>query len=96
MMVPFVSVTSIGDSPLDTFAGNSGSGVFNASGQLVGVLSSGLGDYRERAGEGCDEVNVLSELFGGEQIGHVLPTLLRYCDEASAPAPTGHAGHGEH
>lgn len=70
---------------LDTFAGNSGSGVFNASGQLVGVLSSGLGDYRTRAGEGCDEVNVLSELFGGEQIGHLLPTLVRYCGEATSP-----------
>lgn len=70
---------------LDTFAGNSGSGVFNASGELVGVLSSGLGDYRPRTGEDCDEVNTLGEQFGGEQIGHLLPTLVRYCDEASAP-----------
>lgn len=73
---------------LDTFAGNSGSGVFNTDGVLVGVLSSGLGDYRERAGEGCDEVNTLSETFGAEQIGHLLPTLLRYCDDAAAPDST--------
>ena len=73
---------------LDTFAGNSGSGVFDASGQLVGVLSSGLSDYRTRVSEGCDEVNTLTEPFGGEQIGHLLPTLVRYCDDASAPDPT--------
>lgn len=72
---------------LDTFAGNSGSGVFDASGQLVGVLSSGLADYRPREGEDCDEVNTFLEQFGGEQIGHLLPTLVRYCDDASDPDP---------
>lgn len=70
---------------LDTFGGNSGSGVFNASGELVGVLSSGLPDYATRADAGCDVVNVLQERFGGEQIGHLLPTLVSYCATASAP-----------
>lgn len=70
---------------LDTFGGNSGSGVFDADGNMVGVLSAGATDYVTRAGEGCDEVNVLAESQGGEVIGHVLPTLFAYCNEASDP-----------
>jgi len=70
---------------LDTFGGNSGSGVFDADGNMVGVLSAGATDYVTRAGEACDEVNVLPESAGQEVIGHVLPTLFAYCNEASDP-----------
>ena len=67
----------------DTFGGNSGSGVFNASGELVGVLSSGLDDY-ERTIDGCVRVVELPESDGGEAIGHVDATLARYCGRAGA------------
>jgi hypothetical protein len=71
---------------LDTFGGNSGSGVFNQDNELVGVLSSGASDYVARADAGCDEVNVRPEASGVEHIGHLLPTLLSYCETASAPS----------
>jgi hypothetical protein len=73
------------ETSLDTFGGNSGSGVFNEAGDLVGVLSAGRTDYTVRAGEDCVEVNVLPESEGGEVIGHVLPTLGAYCDNAPSP-----------
>ncbi|MCB9656743.1 MAG: trypsin-like peptidase domain-containing protein [Sandaracinaceae bacterium] len=73
---------------LDTFGGNSGSGVFNADHKLVGVLSRGAIDYRQRADAGCSEVNVLPERFGAEEVGHVLPTLVSYCETATAPDTT--------
>ena len=73
------------ETSLDTFGGNSGSGVFNDDGELVGVLSAGATDYVTRAGESCDEVNVLAESEGREEIGHLLPVLYDYCDEATDP-----------
>ena len=73
------------ETSLDTFGGNSGSGVFNDAGELVGVLSAGAADYVTRDAEGCDEVNVLPESAGGEVIGHVLPTLADYCSDAPDP-----------
>jgi len=73
------------ETSLDTFGGNSGSGVFNDAGELVGVLSAGAADYVTRDAEGCDEVNVLPESAGGEVIGHLLPTLAAYCDLAPSP-----------
>ncbi|MCA9535925.1 MAG: trypsin-like peptidase domain-containing protein [Myxococcales bacterium] len=76
------------DTSLDTFGGNSGSGVFNADNELVGVLSSGAADYVTRTSEGCDVVNELANSQGGEEIGHVLPTLTQYCDEAPSPDAT--------
>ena len=42
----------------DSFAGNSGSGVFDAAGRLVGTLSSGAPDY-VRSEQGCFVPNVI-------------------------------------
>ena len=73
------------DTSLDTFGGNSGSGVFNADNEMVGVLSRGARDYVTRTSEDCDVVNELANSQGGEQIGHLLPTLVAYCDNAPSP-----------
>lgn len=75
------------DTSLDTFGGNSGSGVFNADQELVGVLSSGATDYVDRSSEGCTVVNELENRQGAEEIGHFLPTLVAYCEEAVDPDP---------
>jgi hypothetical protein len=48
---------------LDTFAGNSGSGTFNAAGEMIGILISGGTDYRkalDRA-SGCQERAICPE-----------------------------------
>lgn len=45
---------------LDAFAGNSGSGVFDTFGQLVGILVAGATDFVATS-EGCTEVNVCDE-----------------------------------
>jgi V8-like Glu-specific endopeptidase len=73
------------DTSLDTFGGNSGSGVFNSDNELVGVLSSGATDYVMNTADNCVEVNELANSQGGEEIGHVLPTLLDYCNDAPNP-----------
>jgi MYXO-CTERM domain-containing protein len=97
--------TNFFNTSLDTFGGNSGSGVFNGDGELVGVLSSGLQDYITAPSGTCDIVNTLPNNQGGEEIGHLLPTLQRYCatdspnaalcalaDNACDPVTTGDAG----
>ena len=43
---------------LDTFAGNSGSPVFNPSYEVVGVLSRGAADYDARPGANCNDALV--------------------------------------
>ncbi|UJR81965.1 trypsin-like serine peptidase [Sandaracinus amylolyticus] len=54
---------------VDAFGGNSGSGVFDAEGQLVGVLSGGEDDYARRGD--CNVVNVVDEACpGGDCTGH--------------------------
>lgn len=57
---------------LDTFAGNSGSAVFNArSGELVGILVNGRQDYRRNVALGCSEVNVMANSQGGEGVSSI-------------------------
>ena len=75
---------------LDTFAGSSGSGVFDASRQLVGVFSTGRSDYEFASGEDCQVVRVTAEVEGRERVGHVLDALRQHCaldDETALCAP---------
>jgi hypothetical protein len=56
----------------DLFAGNSGSGVFDSSAELLGVYFSGAGDYRPRAPGECFVRQTLAE--DGTGVG-VVPQL---------------------
>lgn len=59
---------------LDTFAGNSGSPVFNANtNSVVGILVRGAPDYRARGS--CNVVNTLPNTTGGEDATRI--SLLR-------------------
>lgn len=65
---------------LDTFGGNSGSGVFDATGELVGILVRGETDYVDDGG--CNVVNVLSEeggARGGEDATYVARAIEALC-----------------
>lgn len=68
---------SIFSANLDTFGGDSGAPVFNASNdRVVGILVSGAADYRDR--KGCNVVNILANAAGEEnatRIGLVRPFL---------------------
>ena len=51
-------------SNLDSFAGNSGSPVFDSYGHVIGILNSGEIDYFYNAKYGCYEVNVCDKVNG--------------------------------
>lgn len=53
----------------DSFGGNSGSGVFDESGTMIGVLVRGATDYVSEGG--CTVVNELEDSEGGEGITYV-------------------------
>lgn len=70
---------------MDTFAGNSGSGVYDKDHQLVGVLVAGNADYVQSS-EGCARVNYLNE-------GRVTSEVVVYFARAlSALCDTGYEG----
>ncbi len=55
---------------LDTFAGNSGSPVFNANNEVIGILVRGDNDYEE--GLYCNRATVFSENGGrGEDVSYI-------------------------
>jgi len=65
----------------DTFSSNSGSGVFDASGELVGTLVRGERDYDRRGS--CRVVNVLPEespAGDGEDVTYVARAIEGLCD----------------
>jgi V8-like Glu-specific endopeptidase len=67
---------------VDAFGGNSGSGVFDANYQVVGILVAGETDY-ENVG-GCTRVVVLPEeggRQGGEQVTYAYLAVSELCDE---------------
>lgn len=65
---------------VDAFGGNSGSGVFNDNGELVGVLVRGAQDYRYS--NGCYIVNtVREETDDGEDITYVQNALSAACQQ---------------
>ncbi len=63
---------------VDAFGGNSGSGVFNASREVVGILVRGATDYRTEGG--CTVVNVLPEDSEGEDIVYVGRAIEALCE----------------
>ena len=68
---------------VDAFAGNSGSGVFNDLGQLVGVLDSGAMDYQWSGS--CFVVNVVnSATERGEGLSYAAPAIAAFCAAAGA------------
>jgi V8-like Glu-specific endopeptidase len=74
----------------DTFAGNSGSGVYENSGYTVaGILVRGATDYV--ANGSCNVVNVCTETgCRGEDISYVRPAITAYCQVASCGRLCGH------
>lgn len=82
---------------LDAFSGNSGSGVFDAAGELVAILTSGNDDY-VRAG-GCNVVNVIepAPVDDGEGLTYAVPARSALCAAAPTlalcdPSPRSDAG----
>lgn len=69
------------EATVDAFGGNSGSGVFDESGALVGILVRGERDYRDRGG--CTVVNELEDERsveeGAEDITYVARAIERLC-----------------
>lgn len=63
---------------VDAFGGNSGSGVFDDHGDLIGILVGGLQDY-EYTGEGCQVANVVPEDDEGEQIVYAARAIEKLC-----------------
>jgi len=83
------SVRSINDiflvSDLDTYGGNSGSAVFNAStGVVEGILVRGAQDYTWDSGQGCRVSNVISQ-SGGR--GEDVTLITNILELASYPEP---------
>lgn len=68
---------------VDAFGGNSGSGVFDTEGEVVGVLSGGLDDWEETS-EGCLVSNVVPEDAEGERIIYAGRIVERYCGSEQA------------
>ena len=68
----------------DTFGGNSGSGVFNANGEVVGILVRGATDYVDDGT--CTRVNVLSQDGDGndEDMVYVARAIEALCETSVA------------
>ncbi len=72
------------EAALDTFSGNSGSGIYNANDELVGILNRGQDDYRQQGS--CFVVDVLSSSTAGsmaEEGTYVGRALEGLCDYTS-------------
>ena len=69
------------DATTDTFAGNSGSGVYETVNNTVaGILVQGETDYVPRDGANCNEVNVCTETgCSGESIIYVHRAIQEFC-----------------
>jgi V8-like Glu-specific endopeptidase len=66
----------------DTFDGNSGSGVFDARGEIAGVFTRGADDYEYRPEQECFVVRRLEnapEPTHGEQAGYWAPAISQWC-----------------
>lgn len=75
----------------DTFGGNSGSGVFDDNGDMIGILVRGATDYVQNGS--CAVVNELSNSEADEDISRVTRAMGEYCtgrtDTICAGAPPG-------
>jgi V8-like Glu-specific endopeptidase len=56
---------------LDAFGGNSGSSVFNAAGEVIGILVNGDTDYRLNSALNCVEVNQMAAAKNGEGVSAI-------------------------
>lgn len=83
--------TATFNATVDAFAGNSGSGVFDDAGRVVGILDSGNQDYAWNGG--CFVVNVIGENSGqGESLTAVDTAMAAFCataDGATSPLCAG-------
>jgi MYXO-CTERM domain-containing protein len=72
---------------VDAFNGNSGSGVFDASGELVALLRGGMDDYVDAGG--CNVVNVIDPppADDGEELTYVRPALEAFCATPGVDSP---------
>jgi hypothetical protein len=72
---------------VDAFDGNSGSGVFDASGRLVALLRGGMEDYVDAGG--CNVVNVVDPppADDGEELTYVRPALEAFCATPGIDSP---------
>ena len=72
---------------VDAFAGNSGSGVFDLTGNMVGVLRGGETDYVDAGG--CNVVNVIDPppTDDGESLVYLRPALTAFCMEPGVVSP---------
>ncbi len=78
---------------LDTFGGNSGSGVFDASGVLVGILVRGETDYVDDGG--CLRVNVCPEDgCRGEDATYAFRAIEALCETGEGPGTLCSCGDG--
>ncbi len=77
---------------LDTFGGNSGSGVFNDEGEVVGILVRGEGDYEYSMG--CGRVRLLPNLPMEEGVEEDCTYVARAIAGLCAAAPSTLCGGG--
>jgi uncharacterized protein (TIGR03382 family) len=70
---------------VDAFGGNSGSGVYDAEGTVVGVLVRGEEDY-EFAPPGCFRVSTLADdgSEGAEQVVYAARSVLELCESGAS------------
>lgn len=66
---------------LDAFFGNSGSGVFDPAGAVVGILVAGADDYQQRPGSSCFEILVIDPVpeGEGETLTAIGPVMEAFC-----------------
>lgn len=72
---------------VDAFSGNSGSGVFDDAGEVVGVLVSGADDYVDAGG--CSVVNVIDPVpeGEGETVTGVAIAITAFCAAPGIDSP---------
>ena len=79
-------VMDVFEATVDAFHGNSGSGVFDETGRIVGILVRGEPDYRQRDGEACDEVSVLApDVDKAEDIVYIERAFEALCAGGGGP-----------
>lgn len=70
---------------VDAFGGNSGSGVFDTSGNVVGILVRGATDYLPETGPECKRVNTVSSSGAfGESVTYVHRAIDALCASGHA------------
>ena len=80
----------------DTFGGNSGSGVFDDNGLLVGILVRGATDYVYDSGSGCYRVNRISSgTSASEDSSYAFRAVSELCSAGYVGALCGNDDTGE-